>query len=296
MTTSWLSRCFGCSEARSTAHLAGLTRRQPPTSLDGPLPALDRGVDGRVLPVPDHLEASGSDVPEPVRRIRGRESLELVWRNVLGGSTYRVGAGTSRDRFIKWAPVTAVELDLAAEAERLVWAVAWLAVPRVLESGTSKEGSWLVTAALPGRPAVDPRWRHQPEQAVKGIGHGLRRLHDQLPIGDCPFSWSIQDRTDHLDPEAAASLAQSAPLTDKLVVCHGDACAPNTLLDDTGRVTGHVDFGSLGVADRWADLAVALWSLEYNWGIGWDGVFLDAYGVDCDADRVAYYQRLWHAA
>ena len=47
------------------------------------------------------------------------------------------------------------------------------------------------------------------------------------------------------------------PRIDRLVVCHGDACAPNTLLHDDGRFAAHVDLGSLGVADRWADIAVA---------------------------------------
>ena len=47
-----------------------------------------------------------------------------------------------------------------------------------------------------------------------------------------------------------------APALD-LVVCHGDACNPNFLLADDGNFTGYVDLGGLGVADRWADLAVA---------------------------------------
>jgi kanamycin kinase len=36
---------------------------------------------------------------------------------------------------------------------------------------------------------------------------------------------------------------------------HGDACAANTLIDDAGRSSGHVDLSDLGVADRWADRA-----------------------------------------
>jgi aminoglycoside phosphotransferase len=36
------------------------------------------------------------------------------------------------------------------------------------------------------------------------------------------------------------------------VVCHGDACAPNTLIAAEGRWSGHVDLGMLGTADRWA--------------------------------------------
>jgi kanamycin kinase len=83
------------------------------------------------------------------------------------------------------------------------------------------------------------------------------------------------------------------PATDKLVVCHGDACAPNTLLAADGRWSGHVDLGMLGVADRWADLAVATWSAEWNYGPGWDGLLLDSYGIEHDPERTRYYRLLW---
>jgi kanamycin kinase len=77
------------------------------------------------------------------------------------------------------------------------------------------------------------------------------------------------------------------------VVCHGDACAPNTLIGEDGHWTGHVDLGSLGVADRWADLAVATWSTEWNYGPGWEGPLLAAYGVQEDPQRSDYYRLLW---
>ena len=77
------------------------------------------------------------------------------------------------------------------------------------------------------------------------------------------------------------------------MVCHGDACAPNTLLDEDGSCTGHVDLGQLGVADRWADLAIATWSTEWNYGPGWESALLHAYGVDADPERTAYYRLLW---
>jgi kanamycin kinase len=78
-------------------------------------------------------------------------------------------------------------------------------------------------------------------------------------------------------------------------VCHGDACAPNTLLDDDGRWTAHVDLGTLGLADRWADLAVASMSLDWNFGEGWQPEFFAAYGVRPDADRIRFYRALWNA-
>ena len=62
------------------------------------------------------------------------------------------------------------------------------------------------------------------------------------------------------------------------MVCHGDACAPNTLLYDDGTFAAHVDLGALGVADRWADLAVAAWSTEWNYGPGYDEIVYVGYG------------------
>ena len=80
---------------------------------------------------------------------------------------------------------------------------------------------------------------------------------------------------------------------DEVVVCHGDACAPNTLITDDGRCSGHVDLGALGVADRWADLAIATWSTTWNYGPRWQVPLLDAYGIAPDAERTRYYRLLW---
>ena len=64
-------------------------------------------------------------------------------------------------------------------------------------------------------------------------------------------------------------------------------------VDDEGRFEGHVDLGGLGVADRWADLAIATWSTEWNFGREWVGALLDAYGVSADPERTRYYRLLW---
>ena len=84
------------------------------------------------------------------------------------------------------------------------------------------------------------------------------------------------------------------PPIDRLVVCHGDACVPNTLVGDDGQWTAHVDLGSLGLADRWADLAVASENLDANFGPGHQPAFFAAYGIEPDEERIAYYRALWN--
>lgn len=65
------------------------------------------------------------------------------------------------------------------------------------------------------------------------------------------------------------------------------------LIGDDGTCIGHVDLGALGVADRWADLAIATWSTQWNYGPGWEQMLLDAYGVTADQQRTTYYRLLW---
>jgi kanamycin kinase len=188
--------------------------------------------------------------------------------------------------------------------------------PRVIELGGDADGAWLLTAAVPGVSAVAPRWAADPGTAAAAIGRGLRLLHDVLPVDRCPFDWGIDRRVAraderiadgqgsagwfhehrHLDLAEARARIGRPPAIDRLVVCHGDPCAPNTLLDDDGTFAAHVDLGSLGVADRWADLAVAAWSTEWNYGPGYDGVVHRAYGVAPDLERIAYYRLLWDMA
>lgn len=250
-------------------------------------------------------------VPAAVRALAGGAPTRPVWHNLLGGLTFELG-GEER-RFVKWTPASS-GIDLTREAERLRWAARFVAVPLVLDHGNDGDGEWLVTRAIAGENAVTERWKADPRTAVRAVGGGLRALHDALPVDGCPFSWSAEERVevargrasaglvvpdrwhdDHraFDVDEALERIAAIPPVDRLVVCHGDSCAPNTLIGDDGRCTGHVDLGSLGVADRWADLAVASWSTGWNYGPGWDDELLDAYGVDPDPERTAYYRLLW---
>jgi kanamycin kinase len=251
------------------------------------------------------------DVPPVVAGLTAGAALRCVWSNELGGLTFEVGDGS---RFLKWAPAGS-GLRLLDEAERMRWVRPFTPVPEVLDAGTAADGSqWLLTARVPGTTAVADRWKAAPRAAVRAIGEGLRAFHEDVPAATCPFEWSARDRgarahrraeAGAMDParwhpshhaltvdEALAVVADPPPI-DRLVVCHGDTCAPNTLIADDGSWTGHVDLGMMGVADRWADLAVATWSTQWNYGPGWEGELLAAYGAAPDPDRTRYYRLLW---
>ncbi len=210
-------------------------------------------------------------VPNVVVDLAGGREVTAVWLNELGGVTFSLAG----EEFVKVYPHDHAAL-LVSEEERLRWAVDYHPVPRVLSSGSG----WLHTAALPGRSAVDPHWVARPRTATRAIGEGLRYLHDSMPVENFPFG-------------APSWVPADAPPADLLVVCHGDACAPNTLVGDDAQCSGHVDLGDVGVADRWADLAVASMSLEWNFEPGLEAELFDAYGIDADDERIAYYRTRW---
>ncbi|MBL0888481.1 aminoglycoside 3'-phosphotransferase [Myceligenerans indicum] len=245
------------------------------------------------------------EIPDAVHALAGWYvgwgSVTPVWRNDLGGLTFRLDdaplagpkAARGPARFLKWVPAGAPCPDPFAEAGRLAWVRRYAVVPRVLDVGRGDDGAWLLTEELRGTSAIDPRWRADPHAAARAIGAGLRRLHDAAPVATCPFTWAPAARTAALAREARAAVGPPPPV-DRLVVCHGDACVPNTLLHDDGTFAAHVDLGELGVADRWSDLAVASRSVTRRFqDPRLAHVFFAGYGIDPDPERIDYYRRLW---
>ncbi len=202
---------------------------------------------------------------------------------------------------------------LFGEKERLRWLAGRVPVPRVvayhLEGGTE----YLATERVRGLDMSAPETRLHARRNAALLARALRELH-ALPLGDCPFNASLNVRLREgrerlrlgmvneadLDSEwrgwtgaeVFAELVRTRPETEDLVVTHGDPCLPNVIV--AGEfVSGLVDVGRAGVADRHADLALAARSLTYNYGPGFEDVFLDTYGRSLvDVGKLAYYRLL----
>lgn len=241
--------------------------------------------------VPDDAE-----VPRLVAALPGGDRAEAVWRNGEGGVTFRLppAAGLPA-RHAKWQAAL-TPIDLADEARRLAWAARHAPVPRVVGHVRDDDGEALVTETLEGTSAVLPPWTADPARTARELGAALRRLHDALPVAECPWEWSTAARIARVaDASERARLAAADPGPSRLVVCHGDACAPNTLLGEDGRATAHVDLGALGVGEPWADLAVLSMSTVWNYGEGVEDDVYAGYGVAPDRARIAFFRDLWNA-
>lgn len=157
----------------------------------------------------------------------------------------------------------------------------------MVEWGEDDAAQWMVTSALPGECAVGDVWRARRSEAIRAIAIGLRAIH-AVPIDDFPDHWTAAAWVGR----RPASIGR-VPEIDTPVLVHGDACAPNTLINQAGEWVGHVDFGDLAVGDRWADLAIASLSLDWNFGEGHQHELYEAYGIEPDEERIRFYRRLW---
>lgn len=164
--------------------------------------------------------AQAGPSPDLVLRVAAGRPVVPVWRNEIGGVTWQIDDGPGRE-FLKVGPAHP-EFDVASDIARLSWLAPHVPVPAVLGGGAQDGTVWLHTAGLPGRSAADPALAAQPPQTARALGRALRRFHDAVPAQDCPFTWSVQDRGGPLPGRPVPDL--------DAVVCHGDACTPNTLL------------------------------------------------------------------
>ncbi|MFD7159790.1 phosphotransferase [Kribbella sp. NPDC059898] len=204
--------------------------------------------------------------------------------------------------------------ELTAERDRIQW-LSGTALPSatVLDWIESPEGGCLMTSAVPGVPGDTlPAGAH--DRAMRSLGRFLRELHS---LEDCPFERPLAEviasaadvvRRGAVNPDfltdewrkvapeelLAEVVAESTYVESVLepVVCHGDACLPNVFFDpDTLEVTGLIDLGRLGVADRYSDLALTTIQLHDEWSAD-PTPFLQAYGVPVPDKRRLHFFRL----
>jgi aminoglycoside phosphotransferase len=171
---------------------------------------------------------------------------ELAWLS-WAGTVWKLDAN-GRTVFVKRAA------DLDPECERLSWLAGRWPVPEMVGFFHAWGDDWLVTREVPVVPLYDALIEADPPLKATLLGRILRDLHS-MPAAGCPFG---RPKVGH-------------------VLTHGDFCLPNVLVQEN-RLSGLIDVGQAGLGSPEIDLAAGVWSLQYNFGRGFAGDFLAAYG------------------
>lgn len=210
-----------------------------------------------------------------------------------------------------WLKTDSAGGELEREAAVLNWVHTRLPAPRVLWHGVEQGREWLLISEVPGR---DLSKVNDPGLIIRILTSGLKMLHS-LEIRGCPFSLKLEyklaeakkrveanlvDEND-FEPEHQGLTARqlwkqvlaARPEDENLVFTHGDYCLPN-VFEKNREVSGFVDWGRAGLADRYQDLALAVRSLDYNLGPGpWSQMLFREYGLpEPDWQKVDFYNML----
>ena len=252
-------------------------------------------------------------LPQALKSIIGDSTWERSFEGMSGTHVFRL-ANRQHIRYLKIAPIDFYN-NLLPERECLLWLQGKLLVPQVLGFDNDGVHDYLLISEIPGIPTHNRQFEDNQDQLIPALAEGLRMIHG-VDIRNCPFDRSLkvtikEARTrlenkwvnaDDFDDERQGRTAQSAfeellrtrPKSEDLVFTHGDYCLPNIFIDpQSWAITGFIDWGRAGIADRYQDLALAARSLEHNFGAGGVERLFREYGLDTiDLDKIAYYKLL----
>lgn len=207
-----------------------------------------------------------------------------------------------------------------ATAEMLRWLAGRLPVPQVLSYEQTAENDFLLMRRLPGRMACDQTYLARPDLLLPLLAEAIRMLW-RVDVAACPRKRGLDEElreaearleaglvdTQDAEPDTYGPWGFASPekllhwLEDNRpplepVFSHGDCCLPNIFFDG-GRVSGFIDLGDAGVADKWRDLALCHRSLRHNtdgtYGFTAPGLNADrlfgALGIRPEWDKLRYY-------
>ncbi|WP_333840428.1 APH(3')-I family aminoglycoside O-phosphotransferase [Novosphingobium sp.] len=238
-----------------------------------------------------------------------RWSRNLVGES--GGAVYRLHDGQGApDVYVKHGR-DAVADAIAEETNRLLWLAQHVPAPAVIRFTATDDEAWLLMTALPGETAYQALTSGTASgiAIVDALADFLQRLH-AIPSHDCPFNSDHVYRlaqarhrieaglVDEDDFDVAREgwtagmvwddLQRHLPLAVDPVVTHGDFSLDNILMSDS-VVTGCIDAGRVGVADRYQDLAI-LWNCLGEFGAALQDRLLTAYGlIEVDQSKLDFH-------
>jgi kanamycin kinase/aminoglycoside 3'-phosphotransferase-3 len=208
------------------------------------------------------------------------------------------------------------------EIKLLNWLDGKLPVPKIIEAEIQDGYSFLLMSRLPGEMACSDNSLRNMEDTVRALANGLKMLW-QIDISNCPCSNVVSEKmnqakyrvennlvnTDDFNPETFSSegfkdipdlyeyLDRNRPKED-FIFSHGDFCLPNVFVDGCG-VTGFLDWGCGGIADRWQDIALCVRSLRHNYvecaGYGeseynkYKNLLFQELAIEPNEEKIRYY-------
>lgn len=208
------------------------------------------------------------------------------------------------------------------EFEVIKWLDGRLPAPKIIEYTIEEDTAYCLMSKVPGTMLCGDIYMNNPKLLIDTAVRALRMLW-AVDISDCPCRAMLDtkleaaeynvrnDLTDmeNVEPETFGEGGFASPeelfswLCDNRpeeepVFSHGDFCLPN-IFADGNNVTGFIDLGRAGTADKWQDIALCYRSLKhnfegkYNGGRAYKGFYpemlFEKLGIKEEPEKLRYY-------
>lgn len=255
-------------------------------------------------------------LPEKIRRLLTDEKYETDEVGMSEASVFLFG-----DRVLK---VQEDDGEARNEYRMLEYLRDRLPVPRVYAYETAEGKSYLLMSKCPGEMSCAREYMEQPAVLCRLLAEGLKKLWS-VDVSDCPSDQRLSRKLeqaayniekglvdmDNVEPDTFGEKGFQSPAhllqwlrenrpEEEPVLSHGDYCLPN-LFGDGERITGYIDLGRSGIADKWCDIALCYRSLSHNYsgkyhrggGNGFpdydDLALFRELGIEPDWKKIRYY-------
>lgn len=255
-------------------------------------------------------------LPKKIRDLVGEEDYAVDQVGMSGSSVFLYG-----NKVLK---VQDNDEEAENEYRMMRYLYGKLPVPTVYAHEIADGKSYLLMGKCVGQMACSHAYMQNPSVLCKLLADGLKKLW-AVDISDCPSRQGLAHKLvraeyqvknhlvdlENVDPgtfgengfrdpsELLEWLCQNMP-EEELVLSHGDYCLPN-LFGIQDKVTGFIDLGKTGIADKWCDIALCYRSLSHNYSgkyrEGKGGAYpefdaLDLFGelgMEPDWEKIHYY-------
>ena len=216
-----------------------------------------------------------------------------------------------------------------AEHDREVLMLKWMAekklpVPKVLHAQVTDGMRYLLMSRVPGKMSCADEYLDDADTLLEILAEGMHLLWE-TDCSECPcdsrLDYHLRAAERHVangqvdvtaaepatfgpggfaSPEHLLAWLYDNRPSETIVLSHGDYCLPN-IFAENGHLSGFIDLGGSGIADRYQDISLCYRSLMRNMdgtyggrvreGFNPDRLF-DALGITPDRELLRYYRLL----
>lgn len=200
--------------------------------------------------------------------------------------------------------------SLTKEYAALIWLDGKLPVPKCMYFCNDGKNEYLLTTKMSGEMSCSDLNLHNPKQTVKLLAKAIKQLQN-VDILECPFRCDLTYKLGLAEYNVKNNLIKDKPVSEigkklkkydkildylknnqskeELVFSHGDTSLPNIFFNNN-QVSGFIDVGECGVADKWFDIAICYRSIKRNFPGRDDllSLFLDELGEKY-SQKIEYY-------